>query len=118
MGAIEQPLPASQSVLALANDGFILLWRPCRRICVHRQVMGKLATVTIAAPTVVSEEMAYLPGAIVAVPVIIVMATIGLSRPKERISKSLRAARMKTNLALPFGAPARSIFAGTRSNVG
>lgn len=91
MGTIEQPLPASQFVLALANDGFILLWRPCRRICVHRQVMGKLATVTISAPTVVSEETAYLPGLTRAVPVVvIVMAAIGLSRPKERISKSLK----------------------------
>lgn len=76
--------------------------------------MGKLATVTIPAPTVVSEEMTYLPGPITAVNVVVSMAAIG---PKESISNSLRAARMKTNLALPFGASARSIFAGVVSNV-
>lgn len=77
--------------------------------------MGKLATVTISAPTVLSEEMAFLLGLITAVPVIVVMAAIG---PEESISNSLMAARMKTNLALPFGAPARSILAGARSNFG
>ena len=68
--------------------------------------MRKPAMVPKTAPTVISEEMARLLEIVTLDSIVVLMATIGWPRPDKKISKTLGAARLETDLAPPIAAGA------------